>query len=301
MKVFHGLKKLKKFKKPVLALGVFDGVHKGHVVILSAAVKEAKKVGGTSIVITFWPHPQKEKSIYSLEHRLKLIAELGMEVAIVISFDRRFAHLSAEDFLKNILIKKISPSYIYVGKNFTFGKNALGSCQLLEKLSSAYNFKLKTFAVIKINHQPVSSTFIRNLIRSGQLSLAQKMLGRPISILGAVIKGASLARKLGFPTANIDPHHEVLPPSGVYVVKVIIGKKILYGVCSIGTKPTFHTQKIQHIEAHLFNFKKNIYGKYLEIYFIKKIRNQKKFSSREKLFVQIKKDMISAKHALSLP
>lgn len=298
-------------------MGVFDGVHKGHAVILSSAVKQAKKISGTSVVITFWPHPQKEESLFSLGHRLKLIAELGIDICIVIRFNKKFARITGGNFIKNILYKKIRAKFIFVGINFTFGSGGRGDVEFLKASAKEYNFKLKVFPVLKINQQVISSTLIRRLIKSGKLEQAGKMLRQPVSILGTVIKGNSLARKLGFPTANIDPHHEVLPPSGVYTVKVVLDKKFFYGVCSIGTKPTFqrhkasayrqagkgrrHKLKLQHIEVHLFNFKKNIYGKYLEVYFIKKIRNQKKFSSHISLTKEIKKDIISAKRALSLP
>jgi riboflavin kinase/FMN adenylyltransferase len=214
MKIIFGLKKIKKFRKPVVALGVFDGVHRGHINILKSAVAKARRIKGTSVVLTFWPHPQKEESLYSLAHRLKLVGGLGIDAAIVIRFNPAFARISAEDFIKNILIKKIGAEYIYVGKNFRFGKNAKGDFKLLEKLSRVYNFQLKLFAVIRTKHQSVSSTYIRQLIKGGNLQAAQKLLTRPVSVFGTVIKGASLARSLGFPTANINPHHEVLPPSG---------------------------------------------------------------------------------------
>ena len=301
MQIFHGLRQLKKFKKPVVVLGVFDGVHRAHREILRETVRKAHAINGTSILVTFSPHPQKEESLYSLEHRLRLIAGLDIDAAIVVQFNRSFAKMPAEDFVKNILVRKIHPEYIYIGKNFTFGKNASGNYQLLQRLSGVYNFKLKIFNVIRINHRPVSSTYIRNLIRAGKLHAAEKLLGRPVCILGTVVKGASLARSLGFPTANIDPHHEVLPPTGVYAVEIIYQQKKFFGVCSIGHKPTFNKEKIQHIEVHIFNFAKNIYGAYLEIQFVKLLRKQKKFATPAILASQIKKDIVYSKRLLSLP
>jgi len=301
MKVIFGLNKIKKFKRPVVALGVFDGVHLGHREILKAAVKKARSIKGTSAVLTFWPHPQKEESLYSLEHRLRLIGELGIDVCIVINFNQKFAGISAENFIKNILIRKVGADYIYIGKNFKFGKNAKGDFKLLRKLSPIYNFKLKVFEVIRINNQTISSTYIRKLIKKGNLQAAQRLLMRPVSVLGTVIKGASLATKLGFPTANINPHHEVLPSSGVYAVKIIFNHQKLNGVCNIGTKPTFRTQGEKHIEVYIFNFRQNIYGRYLEIQFVKKIRDEKKFASSPSLVKQIKKDIIRSKALFSLP
>ena len=288
-------------------MGVFDGVHRGHINILKGAVRKARVIKGTSMVLTFWPHPQREESLYSLEHRLRLISEIGIDVCVVINFNREFANVSASGFVKNILFKKIHARYIHVGKNFRFGKNAEGNFKTLDRLSKVYNFKVKIFEVIKIKNKPISSTYIRSLIKQGRLNTAEKLLTRPVSILGTVIKGISAGRKLGFPTANIDPHHEVIPPSGVYAVIAILKNKKFYGACYIGAKPTFLTRSVisykQHaknIEVYIFNFANDIYGKYLEIQFIKKIRNEEKFSSTSVLIEQIKKDILNVKKEFSL-
>lgn len=299
MRVIYDIKKIKRFKRPVVALGVFDGVHQGHKKILEAAVVKAKGIKGTSIALTFCPHPQQEESLYSLEHRLKLIGLLGIDICIVIRFNRAFANMRAEDFVKEILAKKIGVEYIYIGKSYRFGKGASGNLALLKKLSGPFGYCLKIFDVIKVDRQSISSTLIRKLIKKGNIVAAHKLLSRPVSVLGMVVKGASLARRLGFPTANIDPHHEVLPPSGVYAVEIILRKNKFKGVCSIGTKPTFRAQRMQHIEVHVFNFHRNIYGEYLEVQFIKKIREQKKFSSSLALAKQIKKDILITKTLFS--
>ncbi len=309
MKVIYGLNQIKKYPRPVVALGVFDGVHRGHREVLKAAVREARRIRGTSIVVTFWPHPQKEESLYSLKHRLNLIAGLGVEVCIAINFNHRFSQILAEDFVRNILVAKIGAHYICIGKNFHFGKNAEGDFRLLSRLSQRYNFKLKVCGVIKINKQAVSSTYIRALIKKAKLDAAQELLGRPVSILGTVIKGASLARKLGFPTANINPHHEVVPPPGVYAVRVPFNKKKFNGACYIGTKPTFKVRKSKvksqkssiRTEVYIFDFRRKIYGKDLEVQFIKKLRDEKKFDSLQHLASQIRKDVLAAKKLLSSP
>jgi len=300
MKVIRGLSRIKKFKKPVVALGVFDGVHLGHRKILDAAVDKARRIKGTSMAVTFWPDPHKEQSLYSLEHRLRLMASIGIKVCIVIKFNQKFSRISAEDFIRDILVKKIGAQYIYVGRNFRFGKQAGGDFKTLDKFSSCYNFKLKVFDIIKIHNRPVSSTYIRRLIIKGKLDSARKLLSRPVSILGTVIRGSFLATRLGFPTANINPHHEVLPPSGIYAVSVILNQRNFKGVCYIGSKPTFNPGIEKYIEVHMFNFNQDIYGKHLEIQFIKKIRNDRKFSSPQALAKQVKKDIDSGKHIFSL-
>lgn len=305
MEIIYGINNIKRFRNPVVALGVFDGVHKGHRFIIKAAVKKARQIKGTSVVLTFHPHPQNEQSLYSLAHRLRLIEELGVDVCIVIKFNSIFSEISAVDFIKNILAAQIGANYIYVGKNFRFGKSAIGDYRLLGKLSGIYNFKFKALDILKINRRIISSTSIRNLIKQGQLDAARKLLQRPVSVFGTVIKGISLARKLGFPTANIDPHHEILPPSGVYAVKVIFKSKLFCGVCNIGIKPTLLSKPDElgsgsqkQIEVFIFDFNKNIYGSDLEVQFIRKIRDEKKFPSLSLLAEQIKKDVDSAKRIL---
>ncbi|MCX5703337.1 MAG: bifunctional riboflavin kinase/FAD synthetase [Candidatus Omnitrophica bacterium] len=302
MKVIYGINKIKKYPRPVVALGVFDGVHRGHRNILKAAVRRSRSIKGRSVVLTFWPHPQREESLYSLEHRLRLIKELGVDLCIVISFNKRFAKISAVQFIKNILFKKIGATEICVGNNFRFGRNAEGDVNTLKKLSSIYNYRLRVFNIIRRQNKPISSTYIRALIKKGNLGAAKRLLSRPVAVLGTVIAGMRLGKKLGFPTANIDPHHEVIPPKGIYVVCVILEGEKFYGTCYIGTKPTLNpVNKKLHIEVNIFNLDKNIYGKYLEIQFIKKIREDKRFSSLAALAKQIELDNLKARRLLSLP
>ena len=306
MKIIYGISQIKKYPKPVVALGIFDGVHLAHRKIIQDAVKQAKVIRGTSIAVTFWPHPQGAKSLYSLNHRLNLIAELGVQVAVVIKFDRKFSQICAQDFIKKILVEKINAGYIFVGENFRFGRYARGDIKLLKKFSQIHHFGLKTYKIIRINHQPISSTFIRRLIRKGDLKSAEKLLLRPVSVLGTVIHGTSLARQYGFPTANLDPHHEVLPSAGVYLVRTIFKNKNLNGVCYIGPKPTFiqsqlkgKLQRDTHIEVHFFNFKGNLYTKDLELQFLVKLRQAKKFGEVTNLVAQVKNDLKTAKEKFS--
>lgn len=302
MKIFQSFNKAPKFDKPVVVLGVFDGVHLGHRQILKTAAKLAHFNKRKSIAITFYPHPQKQESLYSLSHRLNLINEMGVDICIVVKFTADFAQISPEDFIRKILVEKLNASYVFVGNNFRFGKNAKGDLSLLKKMSKIYKFKLKNFLVKKSGNQEISSTYIRRLITSGKLNQAQALLASPVTVLGTVVKGISLASKLGYPTANINPHHEILPPSGVYAVKVIFNKKIYNGVCNIGKKPTvlikYASLVDKHVEVYIFDFNKNIYGKDLMIQFIAKIRNEKKFSSLNDLSAQIQKDVLKAKKIL---
>jgi riboflavin kinase/FMN adenylyltransferase len=299
VEVITGIKNLRCPGRTVVAIGVFDGVHKAHRRIISSAVKLAKQKKQKSLVLTFWPHPQGQASLISLAHRLRLINELGVNVCVVVRFDRYFAGMSPKDFVSEVLVKRCRAGTVFIGGNFRFGKNAGGGVGLLKELSLAYGFQVRSFPVYKTGKSVISSTLIRKLVFAGELKKAEKILARPVSILGTVVKGSSLATKLGFPTANIDPHHEVLPPPGIYAVRIILAKKIHKGVCYIGRRPTF-AKNAQSIEAHIFDFKNNIYGQDLEIQFLRKIRSEKKFSGPQALIKQIKKDIIKARAILSL-
>ncbi len=292
MKIIYGLNKFKRLAHPVVALGVFDGVHFGHRKILEAAVKKSALIKGTSIALTFSPHPQKKESLYSLEHRLRLIAELGIEVCIVIKFNRSFAAISSQDFIQKILARKLKADFVYVGRNFRFGRHARGDWRLLVKESRRNNFKVRIFDVLKSSGNAISSTLIRRLIKASKIKAAQSLLGRRVSVLGTVVKGSRLGRLLGFPTANIQAHHEVIPPSGIYAVEIVLFSKKYKGVCYIGPRPTVTPKsKDKRIEVHIFNFHKNIYGLVLEIQFIKLIRKDRKFASLKALSAQIQKDI----------
>jgi len=306
MKIVFGYNKINRVKGAVVALGIFDGMHLAHRYILNEAVKKAREFAGKSVVVTFYPHPRNELSLYSLEHRLRLMAELGVDICIIIKFTRAFSRITADEFVRDVLSKKIGAKFIFVGKDFRFGKDASGDCALLQELSGVYGYSLRVFDIINRRFGRVSSTYIRKLITLGKLQAAQRLLLRPVSVLGTVIKGISLARKLGFPTANIDPHHEILPPSGVYVVKVIFRGKVFDGVCNIGSKPTvlgikknIGVIRDKHVEVYIFDFNKNIYGEDLEIQFIRKLRKEKKFASIKLLAEQIRRDISLAKRIIS--
>ena len=306
MQIIRGFKKTSNISKPVAVLGIFDGVHLAHRRLLKEAVKKAHRLRKKSVVITFWPHPQCEHSIYSLEHRLRLIGEEGVHIAIVISFDKKFSEITAEDFIIDILVRKLDVSYVYIGENFKFGRGAKGDYRLLRKLSKIHGFKVKVFKILKINKKPISSSYIRKLITRGKLKEAKQLLSRPVGVLGTVVRGVCLGSRLGFPTANVNPHHEVLPPTGIYAVKVIFENQILNGVCYIGRRATFGKERAGHkgpditsIEVYIFDFNRNIYGKEIEIYFVKKIREDKRFICAPALIKQIKKDLIIARKLLA--
>ncbi len=294
MKVIYGLKHFKTLrKKPVVALGVFDGFHRGHQRVIVNLLKEAGKLHTQSLIVTFFPHPQKQLALYSLPHRLKLLEEAGVDLCLVIRFSRAFRGIPAREFLQRILIKKINPAVVFIGRNFTFGRNAGGNWQMLRDCSCAGKFKLRVINVSVYKGTPVSSSHIRSLIKGGNFLRAQELLGRPITVFGRVTRGCRLGRILGYPTANVNPDHEVIPPFGVYAVRVRLSSGLFSGVCYIGSRPTVSSSTKTNIEVYIFGFKKNLYHHKIQIEFIRRIRPQKRFSSIQALTHRIKKDILA--------
>jgi len=304
MKIITGLRRVPRCARPVVALGVFDGVHAGHREIIGFCVGRARALRGTSVIVTFWPHPGKEEHLYSLSHRLRLFAEMGVDVCVVIRFTPSFAAMSAEAFIRRVLVGKIGASLVCVGSNFRFGSRAAGTVRTLKRFAAALGFGVKVFPMKAVGAHAVSSTLIRACVRRGDLRRASRLLGRPVSIFGTVERGRAYARVLGFPTANVNPHHEVIPPPGVYAVHVVLGARARCGVCYIGPAPRFlrGTRKEDpvSIEVHIFDFKKMIYGLDIEVQFFARIRNRMEFSSPLRLSEQIQKDIHAARSWFSL-
>ncbi len=307
MKTIYGLgKTFKEFEGAVVTLGIFDGLHLGHQHILKSMIKYAVKRKKKTVCVTFFPHPAKILSskhiflnIISLTHRLKLIEESGVDACLVINFNRRFARMGAKEFIDK-LNKKIKPTAIFVGSNFTFGRGGAGNIKLLNKLAGGNNFRVEEARSLRLGGKVISSTLIRSLIKEGDLKSARRYLGRDISLLGTVVHGKRVGRKLGYHTANIDTEHEIMPPSGIYAVRIKMKGRNFIGVAYIGTSPTMHFHFIHpRLEVYIINFNKNIYDKQIEVEFKEKIRNEKEFASVTELARQIKKDVVNAKSILS--
>ncbi|MDD5136321.1 MAG: bifunctional riboflavin kinase/FAD synthetase [Candidatus Omnitrophica bacterium] len=313
MKVINGLRHLRRQSKgSVVTIGVFDGVHAGHRKIIKEAVAAAKKTGLTSVVITFDPHPSRvlkpgyhAPSLISLRHREKLIEELGPEILLVAKFTKAFSKMPPGEFIRKILAGKLRMRRMCVGENFSFGRGAGGGAGILRRLARMYGYKVAFVKPVKIGGRIVSSSLIRKLTLEGRLADAARLLGRPVSVLGTVVKGSGIARGLGCPTANINPHHEVIPPRGVYAVtarfvrearRAQSNKGKFRGILNIGFRPTFYSSRDEEptVEVHLFGFKGDLYGRDIEVYFIKKIRDEVKFRSGDALVEQIKRDMAAA-------
>jgi len=298
MQVIKELKKID-YPNPVITIGNFDGVHIGHQKIFDFVKKKAKQISGTSVVITFNPHPIKVlykehplKLITTNEDKIKLIEKCGIDITISIPFTHEFAQIEAEDFVKNILIEKFNAKWIVVGYDYRFGKGRKGDKELLKKLGKTYGFKVTVLKAYKKRGKILSSTAVRNALFEGNIKEANQFLGRAYHVDGEVIKGMGRGSSvLGYPTANFVPKQEIIPKQGVYAVKVTIPSlKTFNGVANIGKNPTFGNINMSY-EVHILDFKGNLLGKTIRIHFIERIRDEKKFGSPQELKENIAHDI----------
>ena len=306
MKIFNSPAITKKYKGSAIAIGNFDGVHKGHQKVFTQAKKFAKKNKIKFGILTFTPLPvmffNKKVSNYRIaseDQKFKLFEKNGVDFLVNIKFDKNFSRINALKFINNILYKKINPKLIFVSNNFKFGHKRKGNVSLLKKFGKKYNYKLLKINPYKNRGKIISSTRIRKYLQTGNLALANKLLSRTWFVEGHVQRGKKLGRKLGFRTCNIHIKQYVLPKSGIYAVKILIGKnkKIYTGVAYLGSRPTFDGKKI-FLETNIFDIKKNLYKKNLRVFFLKFIRGDRKFNNSEQLIRQMNKDVIFATKGL---
>jgi riboflavin kinase/FMN adenylyltransferase len=291
-------------KKIFLSIGNFDGVHLGHQKIISALIKKAQGKDIEKCVLTFSPHPVQALSprktphlLTSLEHKKKMLFDMGIDSLYVMEFDKALSKMSAENFIKHVLKDKLQVSEIFVGENFAIGPKKQGTIEKMKPFLKKAGIKISIVKSKRIKGEPVSSTIIRKKVLSGEVKEAQKLLGKRYSVLGTVVKGEGVGRRLGFPTANIDPHNEIIPLCGVYPVHVLLLRKWYKGLVNIGYRPTLKGKE-RTIEVHLLDFNKNVYGKDMEIFFEKRLRSEKKFKNVENLKKQIRADIQKARKEL---
>ncbi|MDD5137252.1 MAG: riboflavin biosynthesis protein RibF [Candidatus Omnitrophica bacterium] len=290
----------------VLTVGVFDGVHRGHRYILGRVVAEARARGLKSAVVTFSFHPshlvrrhEKTPHLMSLRHKLHYLAEAGVDICYVLDFNRSLAGMSPEDFLARVLIGRMGMVSLYVGEDFVFGRGARGSVNDLRRFCRSMDFSLHVIRPRRISGEVVSSTSIRSQIRRGDLAGAQRFLGRPVALLGRVIRGEGRGRLLGFPTANILAEHEVLVPDGIYAAWALCAGRAHPAAVYLGTKPTFDTGDKRHIEAFLIGARRNVYGKMMEVRFVRRVRSDRRFPDARGLISQIRTDIQKVRSILS--
>ena len=289
-------------KKRYIALGVFDGVHLGHQKLIKLTVDKAKKNDGMSMVVTFDPHPDiiinPESNVFlltTLEERISLIKDLGVDVFLIIKFNKVMSKMPPEDFISKILIDSLQAKELFVGFNYKFGFQGKGNMDILREYSKFYKFKTNILKPIAANNTIISSTRIKDYIKSGEIKKAKILLGHAITISGRVISGKGRGRKLlNFATANIEtPSDKILPVNGVYLVEIKIDNKKYYGLMNIGIKPTFKESE-RTIEVHIINFNKKIYNKKVVVNILKKIREEKYFKHPSLLKKQIEDDILTA-------
>lgn len=282
-----------------IALGVFDGVHLGHQKVIKSAV-DFNKNKTVSVVATFDPIPSSilkkgpiKRILTSLPHKEIILEQLGIDCLLVIEFNHAMAELSPEEFVENLINKSNHQiKHIAVGEKWLFGKNREGDVHNLVQLGKQHNFNVTAVPSFYIGNEMVSSTKIRKSIEQGDFSSATKYLGRPYTVLGQVVDGRKLGRTIGYPTANLKVWNEVLPPEGVYGVKVNYGNKSYHGVANLGRRPTIESDQGKRLlEVHILDFDKTIYGELLEVTFLNFIRNELTFSSTDELVTQIETDI----------
>jgi riboflavin kinase/FMN adenylyltransferase len=310
MKVFNNLDQIEvPFRNAVITIGNFDGVHIGHQALFHEVIEKAEAIGGTSVGMTFDPHPLRVLKqnnhpplITLYEQKAELIERAGIDILICIPFTLAFAAMSAEEFVRDLLVNKIGVKAIVVGEDYSFGKNREGNIDLLRSYAPKYGFEVIVAGWIKSARamsDRISSTKIRQLVMDGRMEQAEKMLGRNYQIRGKVVTGRDRGGKLlGIPTANINLHDELCPKTGIYAVTVECQGTQYKGVANIGYSPTFEDHEFT-VEVHILDFDDNIYGKSIRVNFIKRIRDEVKFANISELIDQINLDIAAARDIFS--
>lgn len=306
MKDLHKIKK--DLKNPVVTIGTFDGVHLGHQAIMRRVVERAKALHGVSIVITYHPHPIEilKKKVYPflLTEKCKkeeFLKEMSIDHVLWLDFDVNLAHLSPAEFVRDHLCKGIGTKEIIVGYDWHFGRDRSGDYHLLKKLEPDFCYNVEMVDEVLVDGEIVSSTAIREYLRNGNIKKANKMLGRPFSILGTVEKGNRIGTDIGYPTSNLKPKEprKIFPGIGVYLTKVKYAHNYYWGLTNVGTRPTIDKNNRQkNVETHILDFEKHIYEKEFELFFLEKIRDEIEFESIDKLIRQIKKDELYARELI---
>ena len=304
MKVLPSISELADVAGPVvIAAGVFDGFHLGHRAVIDRAIAGARAAGGTPVVVTFDPHPaavlrpqSAPPLLTSTRHKIRLLADAGIAHVLVLGFDAAFAAQPPEIFIQALADACRPLREICVGEDWAFGKDRAGNLSLLTVLGKKLSFTATGHLPVIVDGKAVSSTAIRAAVESGALAEAARLLGREFSVLGTVIEGRRLGRTLGFPTANVRPESEQLPPNGVYAVRVLVDGKSHAGIANVGVRPTVSNEGVQRlVEVHLFDFSGDLYDCDIEVFFGRFVRPEQKFPDLDALRAQIASDVASVR------
>ena len=298
MKVVSQLSDIAFDKNSVVTVGTFDGVHAGHREIVQEAVRRAKAREARSVVVTFEPHPrevigsQSVQLLTTIDERRRLLEELKPDVLFIVTFTYEFSRQSFRDFYLNYLVNGIGASEIVEGYDHHFGRDREGSIEVLVTLGKEFGFSVVAVKPFSVNGEVVSSSRVRRYLQEGDVMRAGEFLGRPYSLGGEVVRGDGRGKQLGFPTANIAPSSpkKLIPKNGVYFVGVRVGNKLHHGMANIGLRPTFTGDGQRSIEVHLLQYQGDLYGAPVELYFLRRLRDERKFSSPEALREQLRQD-----------
>ena len=316
MRLFHGTDNAGIHRPTVLTLGVFDGLHLGHQLIMQTVVERARAAGAVPTVITFDPHPRAvlhpesaPPLLQTFDQKIEAFGVLGIEQTIVVRFTKEFSSIRAADFLSDVLVDRLHAKEVYLGKGFAFGHEREGNIDLLKRVGAELGFVAGEVPEVKLRGARVSSSKIRGLLAAGQVNLARRMLGRPYGVEGRVERGAERGHKLGFPTANLHPHNRVIPRNGVYVTGTLIDNQWRRSVTNVGLRPTFGDAVEPSVETFVLNWDGDLYGDVIRVRFLYRLRDERKFNSIDELKTQITRDVERAnnyferagtKHMLSL-
>jgi riboflavin kinase/FMN adenylyltransferase len=298
LKIFNSIQEFSSTTKTIVTLGTFDGVHKGHTSILEKLINSSKSSGCQSVVLTFFPHPRMVlqqnsdlKLLNTIDEKAELLEKTGIDNLIIHPFDMAFSRLTAEEFVKDILVDRLNISKIIIGHDHRFGRNRTANIDDLIRFGLDYGFEVEKISALEINEVSVSSTKIRNALNEGKIDVANDYLGYQYFINGTVIKGKQLGRTIGFPTANIEPseNYKLIPTNGVYIVSSEIDGKIVQGMMNIGTRPTVDGIGTT-IEVHYHDFNEDLYGKHIKVSLHHRLRDEVKFESFDALKQQLEQD-----------
>lgn len=298
MRLFHGTDNAEIQRPTVLTLGVFDGLHLGHQLVMQTVSKRAREIGAVPTVITFDPHPRAvlhpqsaPPLLQTLDQKVEGFGVLGIEQTIVINFTKEFSLIRAEDFLREVVKERLQAREVYLGRGFAFGHDREGHIDLLRKASKELGFFADEVPEVQLRSQRVSSSKIRGLLAQGKVNLARRMLGRPYGVEGRVDRGAERGHTLGFPTANLRPHNRVIPSNGVYVTGTLIEGQWRRSVTNVGVRPTFTSDAEPSVETFVMDWDGDLYGDVIRVRFLHRLRAEKKFNSVAELKAQIEKDV----------
>ena len=298
MQIFRSIDEFEKVENSVITIGTFDGVHAGHRDIISRLKTYADKNNLRDVVITFEPHPRMViadydiKLLSTLNEKIEFLESIGVSNLLILNFTIEFSKQSSEEFIKNVVCNKIGTRHIIIGHDHKFGKDRGGDEDQLKKLGLGYDFTVEIVEPVSKEGNIISSTLIRKSLLNGQVELASDLLGRNYCFRGKVVRGVARGTILGFPTANIEVENagKLIPQNGVYIVECKIKDNIVFGVMNVGIRPTFADTKRVIIEVHLIEFKREIYGEEIKVSLLKRLRDEKKFDSKEELIYQIERD-----------